>query len=83
MTRAGVRETAPNRAASARSTCAHEMPRHAYTTSTADATRYSDFGAVKSALEVTHACLGISCAHMGGLIDTTTGKAYVCAELCS
>ena len=41
-----------------------------------------DFGALKSALENVYACLGISCAQVGGLIDTSTGAPYAGAEAC-
>ena len=36
---------------------------------TADTSRYSDFAAVKSAFEDVYACLGITCAQVGGLIQ--------------
>ena len=36
---------------------------------TVDTTRYSDFAAVKSAFEDVYACLGITCAHVGGLMN--------------
>ena len=42
-----------------------------------------DFGAVKSALEDVYACLSITCAQVGGLIDTSSGAAYAGAEACT
>ena len=35
----------------------------------ADTARYSDFAAVKAAFEDVYACLGITCAQVGGLIQ--------------
>eukprot|EP00964_Phaeocystis_antarctica_P081227 scaffold50792_cov69-Phaeocystis_antarctica.AAC.1 len=48
---------------------------------TADTTRYSNFAAVKSAFEDVYACLGITCAHVGGLLDGA--NPYTGAEACT
>ena len=40
-----------------------------------------DFAAVKSAIEDTYACLGITCAHVGGLLDGAAP--YAGAEACT
>jgi hypothetical protein len=49
--------------------------------SAADTTRYSNFGAVKSAFEDVYACLGIECAQVGGLLNGTAP--YPGAEACT
>ena len=49
----------------------------------ADAARYSDFAAVKAAFEDVYACLGITCAQVGGLtqaIDSGVAKSAACAH---
>merc|ERR1719191_204502 len=41
------------------------------------------YAAVKTAFEKTYACLGMTCAHVGGLLlDTATGEFYEGAEPC-
>merc|ERR1719157_303780 len=40
-----------------------------------------DFALVKAALEDTYACLGITCAHVGGLLDGAAP--YAGAEACT
>ena len=47
---------------------------------TADTTRYSNFGAVKAAFENVYACLGITCAQVGGLLNGAAP--YAGAEAC-
>ena len=45
--------------------------------------RYSDFAAVKAAFEDVYACLGITCAQVGGLIqaiDANVAEAAACAH---
>ena len=42
---------------------------------------YSDFGAVKAAFENVYACLGITCAQVGGLLNGATP--YDGAAACS
>jgi hypothetical protein len=42
----------------------------------------TDFAAVKSALESTYGCLGITCADVGGVIDDGTGTYKVGAAPC-
>ena len=49
--------------------------------SVADPTRYSNFSAVKSAFEDVYACLGITCAQVGGLLNGAAP--YPGAEACS
>jgi len=49
----------------------------------ADAARYSDFAAVKAAFEDVYACLGITCAQVGGLtqaIDAGVAKSAACTH---
>jgi hypothetical protein len=46
-----------------------------------EAARYSDFSAVKSAFEDVYACLGITCAQVGGLLNGAAP--YSGAEACS
>jgi len=46
-----------------------------------EAARYSDFSAVKSAFEDVYACLGITCAQVGGLLNGAAP--YPGAEACS
>eukprot|EP00964_Phaeocystis_antarctica_P058372 scaffold34630_cov38-Phaeocystis_antarctica.AAC.1 len=48
---------------------------------TADIARYSYFPKVKSAFESVYACLGITCAQVGGLLNGATP--YSGAEACS
>ena len=50
-------------------------------TSEAEAARYSNFSAVKSAFEDVYACLGITCAQVGGLLNGAAP--YPGAEACS
>merc|ERR1719420_1794131 len=41
------------------------------------------YAAVKTAFEKTYACLGMTCAHVGGLLlDTATGEFYEGAKPC-
>ena len=47
-----------------------------------EAARYSDFTAVKAALEDVYACLGITCDMVGALADGT-GTAYAGMEKCT
>jgi hypothetical protein len=47
----------------------------------AEAARYSNFSAVKSAFEDVYACLGITCAQVGGLLNGAAP--YPGAEACS
>jgi hypothetical protein len=47
-----------------------------------DPMRYSNFSAVKSAFEDVYACLGITCAQVGGLLDGD-GAPYPGAEACT
>jgi hypothetical protein len=47
-----------------------------------EAARYSDFTAVKAALEDVYACLGITCDMVGALADGT-GTAYPGMEKCT
>mmetsp|Transcript_14676 Transcript_14676/g.19154 ORF Transcript_14676/g.19154 Transcript_14676/m.19154 type:complete len:518 (+) Transcript_14676:112-1665(+) len=43
----------------------------------------ADFGEVKRAFESVYSCLGVSCAEVGGLVDTATGTSYFTgAEAC-
>ena len=46
-----------------------------------DPTRYANFSAVKSAFEGVYACLGITCAQVGGLLDGAAP--YPGAEACT
>jgi hypothetical protein len=46
-----------------------------------DPTRYANFSAVKSAFEDVYACLGITCAQVGGLLDGAAP--YPGAEACT
>jgi hypothetical protein len=48
-----------------------------------DTARYSDFAAVKAAFEDVYACLGITCAQVGGLIqaiDANVAEAAACTH---
>ena len=48
-----------------------------------DAGTYPDFPAVKSAFEETYSCLGITCAHVGGLVNSDGTNINAATAACS